>query len=74
MPKKLKVKLRLDQDGYVYADGFRICKVAGPGVLEFCDKNSARSRARGSRLIMVTLAELVEISVQSDPPPLTPNQ
>lgn len=59
----MNVKLRLDQDGYVYADGVRLCRVMGGGELEFCDRNGLRSKERGTRLIRVKIVDLLEISL-----------
>lgn len=71
--QSMRVKLRLDRDGYVYADGLRLCRVTGTGELEFCDRNNLRSKGRGTRLLTIQVADLVEISLkQSDENSLPP--
>jgi len=54
-------RIRIDEQHYIYVEGARICRyIPERQALQFLDKDRLREAARGSRLVEVSLLDLVK--------------
>lgn len=51
-------ELEVDEAGYVWLGGMRICRIVVGGWIEFYDRNRIHSRIRGSPFVYTTPEEL----------------
>ena len=58
-----KTNLQIDPNGFICADGVKICRLdPSRGLLLFLDKDRRRSAERGTDQVAVTVADLVQIA------------
>lgn len=59
--------LFVNEKGFVYAEGTKICRITGDGQLEFISKGNRDSRKRGEK-VTVQPADLVKLAAITAPP------
>ncbi len=53
------VSVWVDERFFLVVDGIKACRITPEGVLEFKDKNYARSLSRGTEFVYVTIEDIV---------------
>ena len=61
LPKTQLANLFINERGFVYADGAKICRLTPEGELEFLNKGHRDSRKRGS-VVVVRPIDLVRLA------------
>jgi hypothetical protein len=61
--------LFVNDKGFVYADGAKICRITPAGELEFIHKGNRDSARRGEK-VTVRPADLVKLAALAAPPPV----
>lgn len=59
--KQVSEQPEISEDGFVIADGVKICRIGDGGVLLFYDKNRHRALVRGSANVGVLPDELLKL-------------
>lgn len=69
MPKLHVANLFVNENGYVFADGAKICKITPQGQLEFLNKGHRNSARRGAGVPVnpADLLRLARLAQQSGP-------
>ena len=52
-------RVYVNDAGWLLADGIKLGKVTGDGVIEIKDKNGPRSRERGTAFVEITVDEIL---------------
>ena len=52
-------RVYVNEAGWLLADGVKLGKVTGDGIIEIKDKNGPRSRERGTAFVEITVDEIL---------------
>ena len=55
----MSARVYVNEAGWLLADGIKLGKVTGDGVIEIKDKNGPRSRERGTAFVEITVDEIL---------------
>jgi hypothetical protein len=58
-------------DGFIFVDGVKLGKpisCEGEPAIELCDKNRHQSSRRGTRLVIIRVADLIKLFNTDEPP------
>ncbi len=54
-------EVRVDENGFVWVGGLKVCRLTPWGLLEFFDRDRRRSEVRGSNFVYAKPGELCKI-------------